>query len=170
MILGMSLPTFTLVHVILSLIGIGGGLVAAIALTRSRLLPGWTLVFLLTTILTSVTGYFFPVDKILPSHIVGAISLAALAVAVLALYRYGVTGHWRWIYAVTAVVSLYLNVFVLVVQSFLKIAPAKALAPTQSEPPFVIAQGITFVAFLIIGYLAVRRFHPEVAQHKLRPA
>ena len=170
MILGMSIPTFTLVHVILSLVGIASGLVATVAMTRSRLLAGWTLVFLLTTILTSVTGYFFPVDKILPSHIVGAISLAVLAVAVLALYRYGAAGRWRWIYAVSAVVSLYLNVFVLVVQGFLKIAPLKALAPTQSEPPFAVAQGIAFLAFLVIGYLAVRRFQPEVGQHKLRPA
>ena len=170
MILGMSIPTFTLVHVILSLVGIATGLVATLAMTRSRLLPGWTLVFLLTTILTSVTGYFFPVEKILPSHIVGAISLAVLAVAVLALYRYGAAGHWRWIYAVSAVVSLYLNVFVLVVQGFLKIAPLKALAPTQSEPPFAVAQGIAFLAFVVVGYLAVRRFHPEVARHQLRPA
>ena len=170
MILGMSIPTFTLVHVILSLVGIASGLVATVAMTRSRLLAGWTLVFLLTTILTSVTGYFFPVPKILPSHIVGAISLAVLAVAVLALYRYGATGPWRWIYAVSAVVSLYLNVFVLVVQGFLKIAPLKALAPTQSEPPFAVAQGIAFLAFVVVGYLAVRRFHPEVARHQLRPA
>jgi hypothetical protein len=170
MILGMSIPTFTLLHVILSLIGIASGLVAILAMTRSRLLPGWTLVFLLMTILTSVTGYFFPVDKILPSHIVGAISLAVLAVAVVALYRYNATGNGRWIYAVSAVISLYLNVFVLVVQGFLKIAPLKALAPTQSEPPFVIAQGVAFLAFIVIGYFAVRRFHPEVAQHKLRPA
>jgi hypothetical protein len=170
MILGMSIPTFTLLHVILSLIGIASGLVAILAMTRSRLLPGWTLVFLLTTILTSLTGYFFPVDKVLPSHIVGAISLAVLAVALVALYRYSAAGSWRWIYAVSAVVSLYLNVFVLVAQAFLKIGPLKALAPTQSEPPFAIAQGIAFVAFIVIGYLAVRRFHPEVAQHKLRPA
>jgi hypothetical protein len=170
MILGMSIPTFTLLHVILSLIGIASGLVAILAMTRSRLLPGWTLVFLLMTILTSVTGYFFPVDKILPSHIVGAISLAVLAVAVVALYRYNATGNGRWIYAVSAVISLYLNVFVLVVQGFLKIAPLKALAPTQSEPPFVIAQSVAFLAFIVIGYFAVRRFHPEVAQHKLRPA
>jgi len=170
MIIGMSIPTFTLVHVILSLVGIATGLVAMLAMTRSRLLPGWTLVFLLTTILTSVTGYFFPVDKILPSHIVGASSLAVLAVAIVALYRYGATGHWRWIYAVSAVVSLYLNVFVLVVQGFLKIAPLKALAPTQSEPPFAVAQGIAFLAFVVLGYLAVRRFQPEAGQHKLRPA
>ena len=170
MILGMSVATFTLVHVLLSLIGIVAGLVAVLAMTRSRLLTGWTFAFLSTTVLTSVTGYFFPVDKILPSHIVGAISLAALAIALVALYRYGATGPWRWIYAVTAVVSLYLNVFVLVVQAFLKVPALKALAPTQSEPPFAVAQGIVLVAFIVIGYLAVRRFQPQVAQAKLRPA
>ena len=97
MILGMSIPTFTLLHVVLSLIGIAAGIVAVGAMTRSRHLSGWTLVFLMTTILTSVTGYFFPVDRILPSHIVGAASLVVLAVAVIALYRFDATGSWRWI-------------------------------------------------------------------------
>jgi hypothetical protein len=170
MILGMSIATFTLVHVILSLIGIVTGIIVVLAMMASRLLPGWTLVFLATTILTSVTGYFFPVDKILPSHIVGAISLVVLALAVIALYRFRVAGSWRWIYAVTAVFSLYLNVFVLVVQGFLKIGGLKALAPTQTEPPFVIAQGIVLVAFIAIGYFAVRRFHPETTQPRLRAA
>lgn len=170
MILGMSVATFTTVHVVLSLIGIVAGIVAVLAMTASRLLPGWTLVFLVTTILTSVTGYFFPVDKILPSHIVGAISLAVLAIAVLALYARRLAGSWRWIYVVTATISLYLNVFVLVVQAFLKVGALKALAPTQSEPPFAIAQGVVFLAFLVIGFLAVRRFHPGTTQAALRPA
>ena len=170
MILGMSLATFTLLHVVLSLIGIAAGLVAVGAMVRSRHVPGWTLVFLATTVLTSVTGYFFPVDKILPSHVVGAISLAALAVAAVALYRFDATGSWRWMYALSAVVSLYLNVFVLVVQAFLKIGALKALAPTQSEPPFAIAQGVVLLAFVAIGFLAVRRFRPETARRALRPA
>jgi hypothetical protein len=166
----MSIANFTLLHVALSLIGILAGMVAVLAMVRSRLLPGWTLVFLVTTILTSVTGYFFPVDRILPSHVVGAISLVALAIAVVALYRGLLAGNWRWIYVVAATISLYLNVFVLVVQAFLKIDALKALAPTQQEPPFAIAQGIVFVAFVAIGYLALRRFHPEAAQRALRPA
>lgn len=170
MILGMSVATFTLVHVVLSLIGIVAGLVAVLALVDSKLLPGWTLVFLATTILTSVTGYFFPVDKILPSHIVGAISLGVLAVAVLALYGRHLAGSWRWIYVVTATIALYLNVFVLVVQAFLKIDALKALAPTQTEPPFAIAQGIVFLAFIIVGFLAARRFHPSHRQAALRSA
>jgi hypothetical protein len=168
MILGMSVATFTLVHVVLSLIGLVAGLVAMLALAGSRLLPGWTLLFLATTILTSVTGYFFPVDKILPSHVVGAISLAVLAIAVIALYRGRLAGHWRWIYVVTATISLYLNVFVLVVQAFLKVDALKALAPTQSEPPFVVAQGTFLVLFGIVGILALRRFHPEPATTGLR--
>jgi len=166
----MSVATFTLVHVVLSLIGIVAGLVAVFALVGSRLLPGWTFLFLVTTILTSVTGYFFRVDKILPSHIVGAISLVVLAIAVIALYRGRLAGGWRWIYIVAATISLYLNVFVLLVQGFLKIGALKALAPTQSEPPFAIAQGIVLLAFVVVGFLAVRRFHPEVAQAALRPA
>jgi hypothetical protein len=170
MILGMSIPTFTLVHVILSLVGIASGLVATVAMTRSRLLAGWTLVFLLTTILTSVTGYFFPVDKILPSHIVGAISLAVLAVAVLALYRYGAAGHWRWIYAVSAVVSLVSQRVRAGRAGLPQDRTAEGARTTQSEPPFAVAQGIAFLAFLVLGYLAVRRFQPEVGQHKLRPA
>ena len=170
MILGMSVATFTLVHVVLSLVGIVAGLVAVVAMAGSRLLAGWTGLFLVTTILTSATGYLFPVDKVLPSHIVGAISLAALAVAVIALYRARLAGHWRWLYVVTATLSLYLNVFVLVVQAFLKIGALKALAPTQSEPPFLIAQGITLVVFLVIGFMALRRFHPAPAEGRLRVA
>jgi hypothetical protein len=170
MILGMSIATFTLAHVVLSLVGIVAGLVAVFALVGSRLLPGWTLLFLATTILTSVTGYFFPVDKILPSHVVGAISLVVLAIAVLALYGRRLAGSWRWIYVVAATTSLYLNVFVLVVQAFLKVDALKALAPTQSEPPFAIAQGIVFLGFVVVGILAVRRFRPEATQVSLRPA
>lgn len=170
MILGMSIATFTIVHVVLSLIGIVTGIVAVLAMTGARLLPGWTHAFLATTVLTSVTGYFFPVAKILPSHVVGAISLVLLALAIVALYRRRLEGKWRWIYAVTAVASLYLNVFVLVVQAFLKVDALKALAPTQAEPPFVIAQGLVFAAFLAIGYLCVRRFHPQAHEPRLRTA
>ena len=112
MILGMSLSTFTLFHVVLSLIGIAAGFVVLVGLLNSRVQSGWTMVFLATTILTSVTGYFFPVDRLLPSHIVGAISLVVLALAVAALYQFRLAGAWRWIYVVSALVALYLNVFV----------------------------------------------------------
>jgi hypothetical protein len=169
MILGMSLATFTLVHVILSLIGIAIGLVVLAGMLRSQLLPGWTAVFLVTTILTSVTGFFFPFEKLLPSHIFGIISLVVLAVTLYALYARRLAGAARWLYVSTALFALYLNVFVLVVQVFVKIPFFKALAPTQAEPPFAIAQGIVLLAFFYLGYRAVRSFHPGRAG-ALRPA
>jgi hypothetical protein len=161
MILGMSLATFTLFHVALSVVGIFAGVVALAGMLGSKRYPGWTAVFLTATVLTSVTGYFFPVAHILPSHIVGAISLVVLALAIFALYVRRLSGSWRWIYAVTAVASLYLNVFVAVVQSFLKIPSLTSLAPTQSEPPFAIAQGVVLIAFIVLGALAARTFRPS---------
>ena len=161
MILGLSTSAFTTFHVVLSLIGIVAGLVAVIGMLGSRTLDGWTAIFLGTTILTSVTGFFFPVDKVLPSHVVGVISLVVLAAAVLALYIYRLRGSWRWIYAATATLALYLNVFVLVVQGFLKVPFLHALAPGGSELPFVIAQGIVLVAFIALGFVATRSFQPE---------
>lgn len=161
MILGMSTSTFTLLHVVLSLVGIAAGLVALFGLLSSRRLDGWTALFLATTVLTSVTGYFFPRDQILPSHIVGALSLIVLAIALVALYGYRLERSWRWIYVVSAVLALYLNVFVAVVQAFLKVPALAALAPTQASPAFVITQGIVLVIFGVLGALAVRWFHPE---------
>jgi hypothetical protein len=159
----MSLSTFTSVHVILSLVGIFAGFVVLFGMFGSRTLPGWTAIFLVTTILTSVTGYFFPVDRILPSHIVGALSLVALALAVLAYYRLHLEGSWRWIYAVTAIVALYFNVFVAVVQAFAKIPVLHSLATTQSDPAFVVAQIIVLALFIVFGVIAVRSFHPRTA-------
>src|SRR5271156_5233110 len=130
MILGMSLPTFTLVHVVLSLIGIFAGVVVLIGLLTSNRLGSWTALFLLTTILTSATGFLFPFEKLLPSHVVGIISLVLLAIACLALYGMKLSGAWRWIYVVSAMIALYLNVFVLVIQGFLKIPFLHALAPS----------------------------------------
>src|SRR6185436_20070828 len=118
---GMSLATFTLVHVILSLIGIFTGLVVLIGMLNSNRLSGLTAVFLVTTLLTSATGFLFPFDKVLPSHLVGIISLVVLSLAILALYVFRLAGSWRWIYVGSAVLSLYLNVFVAVVQAFLKV-------------------------------------------------
>ncbi|HVO90949.1 MAG TPA: hypothetical protein VMV45_20605, partial [Casimicrobiaceae bacterium] len=131
---------------------------------------GWTALFLASTILTSVTGYFFPRDHILPSHIVGAISLVLLALCVAALYRFRLAGAWRWIFVASGFAALYLNVFVGVVQSFLKIPWLAVLAPTQKEPPFVIAQLAVLAAFVIAGIFAVRRFHPQPAVAALRAA
>ena len=162
MILGMSISTFTLLHVVISLIGIlAGAVVLLFGMLRSRRLEGWTALFLGTTVLTSVTGFFFPFDQILPSHIVGVISLVVLAVAIVALYAYRLAGSWRWIYVSSAVLSLYLNAFVGVVQAFLKVPFLNALAPTQKEPPFLIAQGVVLLIFIALGIMAVRSFHPE---------
>lgn len=162
MTLGLSVAAITLIHVIISLVGIVTGLVAMVGLLKSRPMPGWTGAFLLTTILTSATGFMFPVDKLLPSHVIGIISLVLLAIACLALYGRELAGHWRWIYVITAMTSLYLNIFVLVIQSFLKVPALHALAPSvpPSEPPFAIVQGIVLVLFVVLTLLAVRRFRP----------
>ena len=162
MVLGMSLATFTLLHVVISLVGVAAGLIAMVGLLTSNPLRGWTALFLATTILTSVTGFFFPVEKLLPSHIIGIISLVLLAIACLALYGKKLSGAWRWIYVLTAMLSLYLNVFVMIIQSFLKIAPLHALAPSvpPSEPPFAIVQGIVLVFFIGVIVAAVRKFRP----------
>lgn len=170
MILGMSTATFTMAHVVLSLVGIFAGLVVVFGMFGSRKLEGWTALFLATTVLTSVTGFFFPRDHILPSHIVGVISLVVLAIAIFALYSRHLAGSWRWIYVVMAVLALYLNVFVAVFQSFLKVPMLNALAPTQSEPPFAIAQGVVLLLFIAFAVLAVRSFHPQPDASALRTA
>jgi len=160
MVLGMSLSTFTLLHVVISLIAILTGLVVLYGMLTSRRLDAWTGIFLVTTVLTSVTGFFFPFEHLLPSHVVGIISLALLAIAIIALYLGHLAGAWRWLYVATAIASLYLNVFVLVAQAFQKIGPLHALAPTQSDPPFAIAQAIVLVVFVVLGVKALRTFHP----------
>ncbi|MDB5565818.1 MAG: hypothetical protein JWP84_2384 [Tardiphaga sp.] len=162
MVLGMSLATFTLVHVIISLVAIVSGLVVMFGLLGSNRMSGLTALFLVTTILTSVTGFFFPFTQLLPSHMIGILSLVLLAIACLALYGQRLSGAWRWIYVLTAMISLYLNVFVLVIQSFLKIGPLHALAPSvpPSEPPFAVVQGIVLVFFIVVIIGAVRRFRP----------
>jgi hypothetical protein len=161
MILGMSLSSFTFVHTALSLVGIFAGLIVLFGLFSSKRLEGWTAVFLFTTVLTSVTGFFFPVDRILPSHVVGVISLVVLAVTLAALYLYRLAGRWRGLYVATAVFALYLNVFVGVVQAFGKVPFLKALAPTQKDLPFIVAQGVVLLIFVYLGIKAVRFFHPE---------
>ncbi|MGB0122147.1 MAG: hypothetical protein WA419_20490 [Silvibacterium sp.] len=154
----MILTAFTIFHVALSLIGIASGLVVLFGMLSSKRLDGWTRIFLVTTIATSVTGYFFPVHKLLPSHIVGFISLIALTLAWIARYRRQLAGGWRLTYVITAVVALYLNVFVLVVQLFLKVPSLKALAPTQTEPPFKITQLVVLVLFAVLGFIAAKKF------------
>jgi hypothetical protein len=160
MTLGVSLSALTTLHVVISLIGIASGLVVLYGMLTSQRLGGWTALFLATTILTSITGFMFPFNGLLPSHVVGAISLVLLAVALLALYAFRLSGAWRWVYVATALAALYLNVFVAVVQAFRKLAFLQPLAPTQSEPPFAVAQLVVLAIFLALGFLAVRRFDP----------
>lgn len=149
----------TLAHVVISLIGIAAGVVVAAGLVGNKRLDGWTAVFLLTTVLTSVTGFlFFPLQPFLPSHVTGIISLVFLAIALWARYGAGMAGGWRKAYVITAMISFYLNVFVLVVQLFLKVPALHALAPTQGEPPFAIAQGLVLLAFIAWGTVAVKNF------------
>jgi hypothetical protein len=159
MILGMSPLLF--VHVVVSLIGIATGIIVVYGLVAGRPHGGWTAAFLATTILTSVTGFPLPATQLLPSHIVGIISMVLLAIAVAALYVYHLRGAWRWIYVATAITALYLNVFVGVVQSFRKIAFLTPLAPTESETPLVVAQALVLVLFIILGVVAAKRFHPS---------
>lgn len=161
MILGMTTSTFTLLHVLISLAGIGSGFAVVYGLLTGKRLDGWTAIFLVTTVLTSLTGFLFPVERILPSHVVGIISLVVLTVAILARYPLRLNGAWRWIYVVCAVLALYLNSFVAVVQSFQKIPALKALAPTQKEPPFLVAQLIVMALFLVLGTLGVKKFRGE---------
>lgn len=154
MILGMTLSVF--VHVVLSLIGLVAGFVAVVGLLAGQRRDGWTALFLATTVLTSATGFFLPAPHFLPSHAVGIISLVVLAVAILARYVYHLAGAWRWIYAGTAVVALYFNFFVFIIQSFLKVPALTALAPTQAEPPFLIVQVVALILFVGLGIGSVR--------------
>ncbi|AWM09915.2 hypothetical protein [Bradyrhizobium symbiodeficiens] len=165
MVLGLSLPAFTLVHVVISLIGIVAGLVVMFGLLGSKSMPGLTAIFLAFTILTSVTGFLFPFEKLLPSHIIGIISLVLLAIACFALYGMKLAGAWRPVYIVTAMISLYFNVFVLVIQSFLKVPALAALAPAvapapPSGPVFAAVQGVVLVFFVVLTIGAWRRFKP----------
>jgi hypothetical protein len=162
MILGMSTGAFTLLHVAISLVAIASGVVVTIGMWRAQQMPGWTLVFLVTTIATSVTGFLFHSKSFGPPHVVGVISLVILALALVALYRYRLTGAWRWIYVAGALAVFYLNVFVAVVQAFQKLPFLNALAPKGSEPPFASTQLLVLAGFIALGVVAVRRFHPTM--------
>ena len=156
-----GLAAFTLFHVALSLVGILAGFVVLFALISAKQSNGWTATFLLTTAATSVTGFFFPFHKFLPSHGVGIVSLLVLGVTIPALYIFHLAGPWRRTYVIGAVISQYLNFFVLIAQSFMKIPALKALAPTQSEPPFLTTQVVVMLIFVVLGVLAVKRFPAE---------
>ena len=159
----MILRIYTIVHTLISLVGIFSGLVAMFGMLAGKRLDGWTKWFLITTVLTSVTGFFFPFHGFTPAYAVGAISLVVLALAIFARYRRQLAGPWRWIYVVSAMIGLYLNVFVGVVQAFLKIPALRAMAPTQTEPPFQITQLVTLGLFVLLTIIAAIRFRPERA-------
>jgi hypothetical protein len=162
MVLGLSLSAFTTLHVVISLIAIVAGFIVMFGMLGPYHPGGLTGIFLLLTILTSVTGFMFPFNGITPGILVGILSCVLLAIACIALYAMKVAGPWRWIYAVTALASLYLNVFVLVTQSFLKISPLHEIAPGNppNGPAFAVAQGIALLFFVVMIIVAVRRFKP----------
>jgi hypothetical protein len=156
-----SLAAFTLFHVALSLVGILAGFVVLFELLSAKQSNGWTATFLVTTAATSVTGFLFPFHKFLPSHGVGIVSLLVLAVTIPALYVFHLAGRWRRTYVIGAIIALYLNVFVLIAQSFMKIPALRTLALTQSEPPFLGAQVAVMLIFIVVGVLAAKRFLAE---------
>ncbi len=159
------MQTFTLIHVVISLIGILSGLVVLFGMLVGKRFNGWTALFLATTVLTSVTGFFFPFHGITPAIVVGIISLVLLAVAIFARYGRHLAGAWGKSYVITAVIALYLNVFVLIVQSFLKIPAFKEIAPTQNDPPFKLTQLVVLVVFIALGVVAAIRFRSEAVRH-----
>ena len=162
MILG--LPVLVFAHVLISLLGIGSGFVILAGFLDGRRLDGANAFFLVTTILTSLSGFILPAHKILPSQILGVLSLIALAIACVARYAKKMQGGWQRTYVITAMISFYFNAFVLVAQSFLKVPSLHALAPHGSEPPFAIAQAIVLVAFAVCTVLAVKRFRSAVSR------
>ena len=159
MIFGMTPLTFF--HVLLSLIGIFAGFIAVFGMIGGKRLDGWTSLFLVTTALTSITGFFFPFHGLTPGYYVGAISLVVLAVVIPARYVKHLADAWRKIYAVTASIALYLNVFVLIAQLFMKVPSLHALAPTGSEPPFLISQVVVMAIFIVLTIAAAIKFRPE---------
>jgi len=161
MILGM--PPFTFVHVLLSLIGIAAGIIVVLGMLANKRLGALTSLFLWTTVLTSATGFLLPAAHLMPSHILGILSLIALIVAIVALYTKRLAGGWRRAYAITAVIALYFNVFVLIAQCFEKVPSLHVLAPTGTETPFKIAQGVNLLIFLVLGTAAARSFRSDAS-------
>lgn len=155
--------TLSWFHTLISLVGLATGFVVLKGMLGSQHLPGWAAAFLVTTILTNVTGFFFRFFQLLPSHIIGAISLVLLALTLVALYGKHLAGGWRNVYVITAVTALYFNVFVFIVQLFRRVPALAAAAPNQSEPPFAITQGVVLLLFIWLGIRAVKRFHPAAA-------
>jgi len=162
MILGIPISTFILIHVVLSLIGIFSGVIVVIDMLNAKMNDGWAALFFLTTGLTSMTGFYFPSAIFKPPHAIGIISLAVLAVAILALYAYRLAGPWRWCYVMGVILALYLNLFLGIVQAFHRVWFLRSMAPTQTELPFIATQLVVMVVFIVIGIKAVKSFHPEI--------
>jgi len=160
MIFGMT--PYTLFHVLLSLIGIFTGLIALFGMIAGKRLDTWNGVFLVTTALTSITGFFFPFHGLTPGYILGVLSLIVLAVAFPARYTKHLAGRWRRAYAITASIALYFNVFVLIAQLFMKVPALHVLAPKGSEPPFLISQVVVMAVFIVLTIAAAIKFHPDV--------
>ena len=156
------MTAFTQFHVLLSLLGILSGLIVLSGLCTSKPMPGWSLLFLVTTMATNLTGFLFPFNGLTPAIGVGLLSTLVVLITISARYQHLLARKWRWIYVVGAVIGLYFNVFVLVVQSFLKIPSLHELAPNGNELPFAIAQGVVLLFFIVTGAIAVKKFHPKI--------
>jgi hypothetical protein len=162
------LTAYTIVHVLISLVALFTGWVVVAGLLRGRHIPGWTSWFLIASATTSVTGFFFPATRLMPSHILGILTLLASCPAMYALYSRSLAGGWRKAYAICATLTAYFNTFAIVSQLFGKVPALKALAPTQTEPPFAIAELSVMILFFILGILAVKRFR-ETDRRGLAP-
>src|SRR5437899_3331330 len=160
----------TAIHVVISVIGILSGLVVMFGMLARKRLDGWTVVFLVSTVATSVTGFFFPFHGFTPAIAVGIISLFILAVAILARYGRRLAGPWRRVYVICAILAQYLNVFVLIVQLFQKVPMLKAMAPTQSEPSFLLTQLVVLALFIVLTVVAAIKFRIEPAGARVRTA
>lgn len=156
----MTMSTFTLVHTVLSLVALVAGVIVVMGLLASKVHSGWTALFLATAVATSATGFGFVSPSFMPSHVVGVVSLVVLLLAILARYVFHLAGAWRWIYAVGVVLGLYFLVLVAIAQAFMKVPALRAMAPTTSEPPFAIAQGVCLVIFIVLVIAAARKFRP----------
>ncbi|MBL8577951.1 MAG: hypothetical protein JNK47_12045 [Mesorhizobium sp.] len=163
MVLGMTLTAYTILHVVLSIIGIATGLVAVGGLLAGHRLSITTAIFLITTLATTLGGFLFPYNGFTPAIGVGIVSTVILLIAIAARYVFRLRGSWRWVYVGTAVLALYLNAFVLVVQSFLKVPALNVYAPTGSETPFAVTQGVVLAVFIVLGILSIWRFRPATA-------
>src|SRR5438445_10170373 len=157
----MILHIYTVIHALISLIAIFTGLVVLFGMLAGKRLDHWTKWFLISAVATTITGFFFPFHGFTPAIGLGIISLPFLAITIFARYSGHLTGAWRWIFVIGAVICLYFNVFVLVVQVFEKVPALHAMAPTQTEPPFKLTQLIVLTTFILLGIVAVIRFHPE---------